>query len=250
MWQCRQTAPHGPSASSRLTGAASLRPIASATPAPSASSIRWRLHVMPLGSVAARDCVRRVDIAGLDAAARQAVIAAEAQAAAGRLAPSDGAMLQAVWFDAGEAASGRLLLVIHHLAVDGVSWRILLPDLEAACRAAMRGESAALLPTGTSFRRWAQTLASEAQSAERLAELPLWTAQSREPVAHTHGRRARSQPRPHRQRPRTDADAAARGDRATADAGGGGVPCGRQRRAADRARAGGPRLGPAARPRP
>ena len=95
---------------------------------------------MPRGAVPAQDCVRRVDIAGLDAAARQRVIAEEAQAAAGRLAPSDGAMLQAVWFDAGRDASGRLLLAIHHLAVDGVSWRILLPDLEAAWTAAVRGE--------------------------------------------------------------------------------------------------------------
>ena len=43
-----------------------------------------------------------------------------------------GVMLQAVWFDAGEEDAGRLLLTIHHLAVDGVSWRILLPDLKAA----------------------------------------------------------------------------------------------------------------------
>ena len=91
-------------------------------------------------------------------------------------------MLQAVWFDAGREASGRLLLVIHHLAVDGVSWRILLPDLEAAVTAAVRGETPALPAAGTSFRRWAQALATEAQSAERLAELPLWTAMQDAPA--------------------------------------------------------------------
>src|SRR4030067_759399 len=41
-------------------------------------------------------------------------------------------LVQAVWFDAGAGRAGRLLLVIHHLAVDGVSWRILVPDLAAA----------------------------------------------------------------------------------------------------------------------
>ncbi|MGJ3561522.1 condensation domain-containing protein [Streptomyces sp. INA 01156] len=41
-------------------------------------------------------------------------------------------MLRAVWFDAGPDTAGRLLLTVHHLAVDGVSWRILLPDLSAA----------------------------------------------------------------------------------------------------------------------
>ena len=43
-------------------------------------------------------------------------------------------MLQAVWFDAGARRAGRLLLTIHHLSVDGVSWRILVPDLTAAWR--------------------------------------------------------------------------------------------------------------------
>ncbi len=90
-------------------------------------------------------------------------------------------MLQAVWFDAGPDASGRLLLVIHHLAVDGVSWRILLPDLEAACTAAMRGTAVALPTTGTSFRRWAQALGDDAQSPARMAELPLWTAMTEAP---------------------------------------------------------------------
>ena len=55
-----------------------------------------------------------------------------AHGAVSRLAPESGVMLQAVWFDAGPQAAGRLLLTIHHLAVDGVSWRILVPDLAAA----------------------------------------------------------------------------------------------------------------------
>ena len=136
----------------------------------------WRLRVMPRGTVPARDCICRVDISGLDTAARQALIAKEASRAAGRLDPSEGMMLQAVWFDAGRDAPGRLLLAIHHLAVDGVSWRILLPDLEAAWTAAVQGKPASLPAATTSFRRWAQALAAEAQRAERLAELPVWTA--------------------------------------------------------------------------
>ena len=71
-------------------------------------------------------------------------------------------MLQAVWFNA--AGQSRLLLVIHHLAVDGVSWRILVPDLAAAfmpprCR---RGGRRSLEPVGTPFRVWAQHLAEQA----------------------------------------------------------------------------------------
>ena len=59
---------------------------------------------------------------------------AEFRQAEGRLDPQAGCMLQAVWFTG--TSEGRLLLVIHHLVVDGVSWRILVPDLAAAWKCA------------------------------------------------------------------------------------------------------------------
>ncbi|WP_375026794.1 amino acid adenylation domain-containing protein [Actinomadura sp. GTD37] len=120
------------------------------------------------GTVDAAPLVRRVDVAGLDAGALRAVLAGEAEAARRRLDPSAATMAQLVWFDAGPAASGRLLLTLHHLAVDGVSWRILLPDLVTAWAG---GE---LDPVPTSFRRWAQRLTAEASDPARTAELPLW----------------------------------------------------------------------------
>ena len=47
-------------------------------------------------------------------------------------------MVQASWLDRGPGQAGLLVLVVHHLVVDGVSWRVLLPDLEAAWTAAGR----------------------------------------------------------------------------------------------------------------
>uniref|UniRef100_UPI0020104A26 non-ribosomal peptide synthetase n=1 Tax=Allokutzneria albata TaxID=211114 RepID=UPI0020104A26 len=88
----------------------------------------------------------------------------EFAAARERLDPWSGIVWQAVWFE----RENRLLWVIHHLAVDGVSWRILLPDLEAAW------EGRPLAPVGTSFRRWATLLSEEARRPERLAELATW----------------------------------------------------------------------------
>ena len=90
------------------------------------------------------------------------------------LAPAAGVMVQAVWFDAGADAAGLLLLSIHHLAVDGVSWRILVPDLAAAWRAIAGGQVPELPARGTSLRRWAQRLLSHAQDAGRVAELSFW----------------------------------------------------------------------------
>ena len=86
-------------------------------------------------------------------------------------------MLQAVWFDAGAERPGRLLLCIHHLAVDGVSWRILVPDLEAAWRQIAAGQAVALPERGTSFRRWASRLAGHAQSEALRQELSFWRDQ-------------------------------------------------------------------------
>ncbi|MCZ9339167.1 hypothetical protein NGM37_15435, partial [Streptomyces sp. TRM76130] len=66
------------------------------------------------------DRVRRVDAAGLGAAELDALVAAHSGQAVGRLDPLTGVMLEAVWFDAGPGATGRLLLVADHLVVDGV----------------------------------------------------------------------------------------------------------------------------------
>src|SRR5262249_60844067 len=76
--------------------------------------------------------------------------------------------------DAGGSAAGRLLLCIHHWAVDGVSWRILVPDVAAAWAALAGGAVPALGQRSTSVRRWAHWLAAEAREARRLGELSFW----------------------------------------------------------------------------
>ncbi|WP_240490948.1 condensation domain-containing protein, partial [Amycolatopsis vancoresmycina] len=65
----------------------------------------------------------------------------------------------------------RLLLVVHHLVVDGVSWRILLEDLETAYRQVVSGQPIDLGPAPVSYLRWADRLAGHAFDAE----LPYWT---------------------------------------------------------------------------
>ncbi|MGC0419054.1 amino acid adenylation domain-containing protein [Embleya sp. AB8] len=125
------------------------------------------LRIAAPGSVDARGLLHRV-AAGADAQR-------ELDAAAGRLAPAAGVMAQFVWFAAaGPGAVGRLLMVVHHLVVDGVSWRILLPDLAAAWERVRAGNAPDLPPVPTSARRWTQALAAEALDARRVAELPLW----------------------------------------------------------------------------
>jgi amino acid adenylation domain-containing protein/non-ribosomal peptide synthase protein (TIGR01720 family) len=99
-------------------------------------------------------------------AERRRLVADESDRAADRLDPDAGVMAQAVWFDGGAGAEGRLLLVVHHLAVDGVSWSVLLDDLRTGAPA----------PSGASLRRHATALAERAQRPDRAAELGHWLA--------------------------------------------------------------------------
>ncbi len=131
----------------------------------------WTLRIDPPGAVRAADWVRRVDAAGKDAAALAALTAREAAAARDRLDPFTGRTGQAVWLDAGDGRPGTLLLTLHHLVVDGVSWRILLPDLKAA----WEDPHTPLPPVGTPFRAWALHLAEQARTERRGGELALWT---------------------------------------------------------------------------
>ncbi|GHB54194.1 non-ribosomal peptide synthetase [Streptomyces viridiviolaceus] len=78
------------------------------------------------------------------------------------LDPADGVMLRAVW----RREARQLVLVAHHVVIDGVSWRILMDDLATAWRQFASGEPVALPEVGTSFRRWTQMLERAAFDAD------------------------------------------------------------------------------------
>jgi amino acid adenylation domain-containing protein/non-ribosomal peptide synthase protein (TIGR01720 family) len=84
-------------------------------------------------------------------------------------------LLRAVYFQG--AGSGRLLLVAHHLVVDGVSWRILLSDLEQAYRAQQGGQAPSLAPKTSAFQQWGAALADYATSEALQEEVAFWHSQ-------------------------------------------------------------------------
>ena len=96
--------------------------------------------------------------------------------AQGSLSLSQGPVLRVVLFDLGAHKPSRLLIVIHHLVVDGVSWRILLDDLQTIYQQLSRGEAMQLPPKTTSFKAWAERLAEQAQSQAIQQELEYWLA--------------------------------------------------------------------------
>ncbi|SKH62683.1 D-alanine--poly(phosphoribitol) ligase, subunit 1 [Mycobacteroides abscessus subsp. bolletii] len=95
---------------------------------------------------------------------------AELLAARARLNPAAGQMVSALWV----ASTGQLVLVIHHLAVDAVSWRILLEDLNIAWGQHRHGQPVALPKAGTSFARWAALLEEYAYDTDVVDQADRW----------------------------------------------------------------------------
>ncbi|WP_282781715.1 non-ribosomal peptide synthetase, partial [Nocardia sp. CC201C] len=138
---------------------------------------QWWISVAPPSTVAAASRLRHRPIDpelvsdGLEAVTN--IAAAELDSALRALDPAAGAMVRFVWLDLGDMP-GWLLVVAHHLVVDGVSWRVLVPDLLSALDRVRTGAAPVLAPVGTSMRRWAHGLVAAAAEPARLAELEFW----------------------------------------------------------------------------
>ncbi|WKD92532.1 non-ribosomal peptide synthase/polyketide synthase [Pseudomonas aeruginosa] len=87
-----------------------------------------------------------------------------------------GPLLRALLATLGDG-SQRLLLVIHHLVVDGVSWRILLEDLQTAYRQLQAGQAVALPAKTSAFKAWAERLQAHARDGGLEGERGYWLAQ-------------------------------------------------------------------------
>jgi non-ribosomal peptide synthase protein (TIGR01720 family) len=91
-----------------------------------------------------------------------------------RLDPSvSGGMVAALWVERDKQQGPLLLLVIHHFAIDGVSWRILIEDLIALTQPVAQA-----LPTRTqSLLAWGEALQGQARTGARRVEQDLWLSQ-------------------------------------------------------------------------
>jgi amino acid adenylation domain-containing protein/non-ribosomal peptide synthase protein (TIGR01720 family) len=140
----------------------------------------WRQWNAPPGGAVPFE---RVDLTSHPQGTRLAAMETAAAGLQRRLDLEQGPLLLSALFTLGPDLGSRLLIVIHHLVVDGVSWRILLEDLNTVYRQLERGDSIALPAKTTSYRRWAEGLAEYARRAPLDRELDFWLAAGRRDVA-------------------------------------------------------------------
>ncbi|MGO3669777.1 MAG: amino acid adenylation domain-containing protein [Vreelandella alkaliphila] len=88
---------------------------------------------------------------------------------------------RAIWMELGGEYGGRLLLVAHHLVVDGVSWRVILDDLQAAYTQLSAAKAIDLPPATTSLDEWERTLADYATSEALAEQCSYWESLVKEP---------------------------------------------------------------------
>jgi amino acid adenylation domain-containing protein/non-ribosomal peptide synthase protein (TIGR01720 family) len=157
---------------------------------------RWEARHAPASGVsqpeASEAIVERIDLAGIADTHLGGAIEAACTRVQASLDLEHGPLFRALHISLGPSRPGRLLLVIHHLVVDAVSWSILLQDLVTAYRQRAAGQAIALPPKTTSFQAWSRRLHHLAATrlpdpAEPAANLPLASDAESFPCTHDRG---------------------------------------------------------------
>jgi amino acid adenylation domain-containing protein/non-ribosomal peptide synthase protein (TIGR01720 family) len=120
--------------------------------------------------------VAEIDLSGRPDAELPAAIEAKATELQRTLDIADGPLLRIAHFGLGPRRPGRLLVIAHHLVIDGVSWRILLGDVDTLYRALHGGDTVRLPARTTSYQGWAQRLIEYAQWPACRNQLSHWLA--------------------------------------------------------------------------
>src|SRR5579883_1763569 len=115
-----------------------------------------------------------LDLAELEENRQRHVLEQTKEALQSSLNLTEGPLIRVALFRLGGGEPDRLFLVIHHLAVDGVSWRILLEDLQTVYEQLEHDEPVLLPAKTTSFQHWARQLRQYAQASTVESELAYW----------------------------------------------------------------------------
>ena len=126
--------------------------------------------------------IKRIDLSGYDITTQRLLITEKASEEQTNLDLSKGRIFQAIFFDCGEVQANRLLLIVHHLAIDGISWQVLIEDLEGVCSQLVQGKPITLPNKTTSFKSWSDQIHAFAQNDEIKKELDFWVVDEHKQV--------------------------------------------------------------------
>jgi amino acid adenylation domain-containing protein/non-ribosomal peptide synthase protein (TIGR01720 family) len=141
------------------------------------NTIWQQIHAAPTDNIT----IRRFDLSTVPETEIETVIETTANELQASLNLS-GNLVQVAFFWLGIHKKARLIIVIHHIVVDGVSWRILLEDLQTAYQQVSEGKIIQLPAKTTSFKDWARQLTDYAQSEVLKSELDYWLSASYDAV--------------------------------------------------------------------
>ena len=88
-----------------------------------------------------------------------------------------GPLVRAVWVDLGPDRAGRFYMIAHHLVVDGVSWRVIIEDLQTAYIQHLQGGVPKLPADSASLQDWTQAVQRHTQTQDVIAETDYWLSQ-------------------------------------------------------------------------
>ncbi|HEV8558082.1 MAG TPA: non-ribosomal peptide synthase/polyketide synthase [Actinophytocola sp.] len=118
------------------------------------------------------EVLTRIDLSTVED--QNAAMEAAAVAAQRGFALDTGPLIRMLLFDLGTGR--RLFVTAHHLVIDGVSWRVLMSDLDTAYRQALAGDPVDLGARTTSYQEWARRLAEHTEAGRFDGELDRWAS--------------------------------------------------------------------------
>jgi amino acid adenylation domain-containing protein/non-ribosomal peptide synthase protein (TIGR01720 family) len=132
----------------------------------------WRQRIQEPAPAA----FHQIELSAVPDAELLAALEAEGTAWQAKLDLTEGPLTHFLYFNCGPSRPGRLWLLMHHLIVDTVSWRLLMEDLETVYGQLASGQPVALPAKTTSFKRWTEHLHETATEPRIQRELPHWQA--------------------------------------------------------------------------
>ncbi len=127
--------------------------------------------------------LKRVDLSPLPEIERKLAIESVAAELEASLNLFEGPLVRFAFFDIVPQETSYLLIIIHHLVVDSVSWQILLEDLQTVYQQISQGKAMHLPDNTTSYMQWAQCLQEYAQSSEMMREQDYWLQEMQKPFS-------------------------------------------------------------------